>query len=194
MKNRLEPTDLATCLALVVLALGATSAVSAQRPSVAAEYEVKAAYLFNFASFVTWPAPAFASPASPIVIGVVGDSPLEEPLVRMVREEKINGRPIVVRRVARTDEMKPCHILFLGTNDSRQLARWLTELRDSPVLTVGEAEDFLNSGGMVRFVLTDNRVVFDVNLDATSRAGLRPSARLLRVARRVFGNMRGLVP
>ena len=179
-------------LALAVLALGAAPVVRTPPQSVAAEYEVKAAYVFNFANFVTWPASAFASPTSPVVIGVAGDGPLEEPLVRMIRGETINGRPVVVRRVARTDEMKPCHILFVGANESRQHARSLTELRNSPVLTVGEAEDFLISGGMVRLVVTNNnRVVFDVNLDAASRAGVRLSARLLMVARRVFGNTRG---
>ena len=179
-------------LVLAVVAFGAAPAVRAQQPSVATEYEVKAAYVFNFANFVTWPASAFASPTSPVVIGVAGDSPLEEPLVRAIQGETINGRPLVVRRVAHADDMKACHVLVSGANESKQMARSLAELRNSPVLTISDAEDFLNSGGMVRLVVTsNNKVGFDVNVDTMSRAGLKPNARLLKVARRVFGNIGG---
>ena len=177
-------------LILTVLSCGAMRGVGAEQSAVGAEYEVKAAYVFNFASFVAWPASAFASPTAPIVIGVGGDSPIEAPLLRAIQGEAISGRPLVVRRVARADEMKACHIVFVGANESRQLVRSLTELRNAPLLTISDAEDFLSSGGMIRFVVAgENKVGFDVNLDATSKAGLKPSARLLKVARRVFGNV-----
>ncbi len=176
-------------LILAVLTLGAGRVAGAEQSS-AAEYEVKAAYVFNFANFVTWPASAFASPTAPIVIGITGDSPIEGPLLSAIEGEAIDGRSLVVRRVARPDEMKECHIIFVGANESRQPVRALTELRYAPLLTVGEAQDFLSSGGMIRFVVaSNNKVGFDVNLDATSKAGLKPNARLLKVARRVFGNI-----
>ena len=176
-------------LILAGLALDARRVAGAEQSS-AAEYEVKAAYVFNFANFVTWPASAFASPTAPMVIGVAGDSPIAGPLLRAIQGEAIGGRSLVIRRVARADDMKECHIVFVGANESRQLVRSLTELRNAPLLTIGDAEDFLSSGGMIRFVVAGNdKVRFDVNLDATSNAGLKPSARLLKVARRVFGTV-----
>ena len=175
---------------MITVAFGAASLVRAQQSPLASEDEVKAAYLFNFASFVAWPSTAFASPSAPIVIGVAASSHIEAPLLREVQGEAIGGRLLIVRQVTRADDMRECHIVFIGAAESRQFVRSLAELRQSPLLTIGDAEDFLSSGGMIRLIVArDNRVGFDVNLEATSNAGLKLNARLLKVARRVFGSV-----
>ena len=171
-------------LIAALLSVCALGAAGAQRASPATEYEVKAAYVFNFLSFVTWPASAFASPTAPIVIGVVGDSPLMEPLRRVIQGEVVNGRPLEARRIDRVEDIQECHVLFTGAKGPRRQPT----TPSAPLLTVGETDDFLPSGGVVRLaVTTDNRVVFDVNLEAMNRASLKPNARLLKVARRVVG-------
>ena len=170
------------------LAFGSVSVAGAQRGPLAQEYEVKAAYVFNFASFVTWPPSAFASPTAPILIGVLDNSPMTDPLVRAIQGELIAGRPIEVRRGASVDDIKACHILFVGARETKHLAL----LQNAPVLTIGEAADFVPSGGMIQLVVTsDNKIAFDVNLDAMNRVGLRPNARLLKVARQVVGRVKG---
>lgn len=168
----------------LVAVLDLSSGLYAADQAVAAEYEVKAAYVFNFASFVTWPPAAFASPDSPIVVCVRGGNPIEEPLSRVTRGESVNGRPLEVRRFEHATEAKACHMVFTGL-EARDVAPATSSL---PLLTVGEAAEFLESGGMVRLMVsTDRKVGFEINVDATTRAGLSLNARLLKVARRVVG-------
>ncbi|MCX6362013.1 MAG: YfiR family protein [Armatimonadetes bacterium] len=171
----------------MVMAAAATTPVVAQAPRVASEYDVKAAFLYNFAGFVSWPASAFPTAGSPFVVGVLGEDPFAGRLESTIRGETINGHPMVYRRVTGLDQMRACHILFVGTSELARHADVLSDLRGSPVLTVGESEQFLGSGGMIRLVVVERRVGFEVNLSAASKSGIRPSGRLLKVARRVIG-------
>lgn len=148
------------------------------------EDEIKAAYLYNFTKFVDWPAVAFQRTSDPLVMCVAADASFSRAVDRIIAGETIGGRPL--RLVpAETDTVARCHVLFIGRGGPERLSRLIAAADKAPVLTVSDAPRFLQQGGMILFVLENNRVRFDVNLRAAERAGLRVSSKLLRVARRV---------
>src|SRR5262245_272963 len=156
-----------------------------QAPSV--EGEVKAAFLYNFVQFIQWPGQAFTDRETPFTMCVAGD-PFEGILERTIEGETLNGRRIVVRRLSPSDNIRECHLLYLGKLESRRSAEivaaanhvFVTDGR--PILTVGESEDFISAGGMIRFTEVGHRIRFQINPDAAERVSLRLSSRLLRVA------------
>ncbi len=161
-------------------------AISAQAQSVQApEYEVKAAFLYNFAKFVEWPPPAFAQASAPLRICVLGQDAFGDTLSRIVQGKSISGRTIVNQRLQSPAQARPCHILFLGGSDPEALNQALQSTRDLPVLTVGESDDFLTLGGAINFVLEQERVRFEINLAAAEGHHLKLSSKLLAVARAV---------
>jgi len=145
------------------------------------EYQVKAAFLLNFAKFVEWPANAFAAPDAPISICILGDDPFGGVLDQIVEGESIDGRKIAVRRMKRPSASPACQIMFVSKSEKAFSA---SELGPG-VLTVGEGEGFLAHGGVIAFVIEDRRVRFDVGKSAAEKAGLKLSSKLLRVARAV---------
>lgn len=171
------------CLRLAVLFfLVITQAAAADAP-VAGEYQVKAAFLFNFAKFVSWPEETFATPESPIAICVVGPNPFDGTLTETIGERTVRGRPVVVRAIAAPAEAVECQIAFFA--DSELAAGLARRLAPKPVLTVGETDGFTRDGGIVAFRLEESRVRFEINPDAASRAGLRVSSQLLNLAKLV---------
>jgi hypothetical protein len=147
------------------------------------EQRVKAAFLFKFASYVEWPPGAFSTPASPLLIGVAGNEALAQELSRVVAKRSLNGRPVSVLRVHEGEPLSGLHILFI---DNSQAGR-LRELRPQrrPVFTITDAQNGLEQGSVINFVVVDNRVRFEISLDAARRSGLRIGAPLLSVAMRV---------
>ena len=145
------------------------------------EYQIKAAFLYNFARLVDWP----RAPAGPVVIAILGQDPFGEVLDRAINGKTIGGRPLIVRRQLRTAELKDCRILFVASSEKKRVAPILSGLRGAAVLTIGEFEGFLEQGGGVNFTVENDRVRFDVNLRAAREAGLQISARLLNLARLV---------
>lgn len=186
-RSRLR-TDRLFALFIVVVELLAGSVAPARGQSPPTEYEIKAAFLYNFAKFVEWPADAFSDSRAPIVVGIVGEDPFGSVLDGMVFGKTVNGRGLVVRRMSEGAELRSCHILFISSSHQKHLARILESLKGSGVLTVGEVDRFTESGGAIRFVLDENRVRFEINLDATGRARLKLSAKLLALARRVIAD------
>jgi hypothetical protein len=164
---------------------GSLSDLRTQNPP-PGEYEVKAAFLFNFAKFVEWPPDAFSGPDSPLVIGVIGEDPFGETLERTVAGKQAQGRPMEVRRWRRVEAVETCHILFVGDSQSEGSRSLVGEMSQRPVLTVGESETFAGQGGIIRFVLESNRVRFEINHQSAIRAGLRISSRLLALASHVW--------
>ena len=167
-------------LALWLLA-GAAGAQPA-RVDVRLEVQVKAAYLVKFAGFVEWPATAFARPDSALVIGVAGNDDLAAQLEQVVAGRSVGGRPLAVRRVGRGDSPAGLHVVYAAGVESAAL---LASARGLPLLTVSEAAD--TSTGMVRFLVVDERLRFEVALDQVAPSGLKISARLLAAALRVTG-------
>lgn len=168
----------------VLLLLMATAAAGADARK-DLEYQVKAAFLFNFAKFVEWPADAFTDPQDPVAICILGKDPFGESLDQVVRGETVNGRPLAVRRPRQAPEARDCQILFLGSMERQRQDEILTAVEGASILTVGEGDGFLTGGGVIRFVLEQNRVRFDVNLDAAEANRLKLSSRLLSLARAV---------
>jgi YfiR/HmsC-like len=158
----------------LVLALAASAVLHGQE--VALEYRVKAAFLFNFAKFVEWPAEA---DGGPLQICVAGRNVFGDALADTVRGENINGRPLAVRVIL---EPEPgCHIIFIPRGAAS--AAYLRAARGTPSLTVGETRDFIAQGGIVNFTLDGTSVRFEIDPEAAERSGLRISSRLLRLAR-----------
>jgi hypothetical protein len=142
------------------------------------EYDLKAAFLFNFTRFVEWPRGA---PDVPFCIGVAGQDPFHGALEQAVTGRSAAGRAIVVRRL-RTGDEAACEMLFIAGTDLYKARTMLVRLRGSPVLTVGEAPGFCRAGGIIEFSVQDRRVRLSVNLDAAQRAHLQISSKLLGVA------------
>ena len=141
------------------------------------EYEVKAAYLYNFAKFVTWP----SDNAGPITICVMGKDPFGSTLDETVQGKNVRGQSFQVRRLRLLDQPQGCQIAFLAASDN---AWEQTVHRDNwlGILLVGEGYAFVKQGGMIGLVLRDGHVRFDVNLDALARSHLEVSSKLLQMA------------
>ena len=144
--------------------------------------QVEAVFLFYFSQFVDWPPAAFAGDRSPIVIGVLGDDPFDGSLDQAVAGEQVNGRPIVVRRLQSIAQADGCHILYISASEAAQLPQILSTLKGRNVLTVSDLDNFVASGGMIRFVLNDQHVRLRINARAAQAAGLTLSSKLLRAA------------
>lgn len=151
------------------------------------QQQVEAAYLYKFGNYVTWPDTAFAAPDSPIVIGVAGSDPVADDLTAMVTGRTIGSRPIVVKRIREGDALSGVHILFIGSPKATQSGGLFESSRGRPILVVTEGKDGLVLGGAVSFVVIDDRVRFDVSLDAVEESGLKLSSQLLSVAHAVSG-------
>lgn len=155
-------------------------AMPASTPS--PEYQVKAVFLFNFAQFVEWPAPAFAGGNAPLVIGVLGEDPFGAYLDGLVQNEKIGEHPMVVRRLPDADMAADCHILFLSGSLTGRTEQIIHQLKGRGVLTVGDTDNFSRLGGMVRFVTENGKIRLRINVTAAKAAGLTISSKLLRWA------------
>jgi len=152
------------------------------------EYQVKAAYLFNFLKFVEWPDESFADPLAPIVIGVVGEDPFGNALPQVVIGKTVQGRDLVIRIYHAGEDLRGAHILFISASERKRLPMILSSLRGSSVLTVADTSGFLDAGGMIQFLNENGRVRFAINMDATGRAKLKMSSKLLSLAKVVGGN------
>lgn len=172
-------------LSLVLLVCSSTNELRAQTKNRSLEYEVKAAFLFNFTKFVDWPSTAFASPDAPITICIVGSDPFGAILDQTVEGETVSDHEIQVRRGLQGDELRSCHILFISGSEREQCARIFSSLHGSSVLTVSDLSGFVDAGGMIEFVLESGKVQFEINAVAAETAGLKLSSRLLRVAKEV---------
>lgn len=186
-KNNSQPLSGGGCIALrilcglfccVVCCLSACADASK-------EYQIKAAFLFNFTKFIEWPAAAFADDSAPIVIGVCGSNPFGAELHNIVEDRKINGREIVVKTVDTAAEAAKCHVLYFSAAANGSLAQMLPALEKTAVLTVGESERFTSAGGVINFVLEADKVRFEINSAAADKAGLKISAQLQKLARTV---------
>lgn len=147
------------------------------------EYQVKAAFLYNFAQFVDWPATAFANDRSPLVIGIFGADPFGGELDQTVRGKTHNSHPLAVKQLRSLSEAtNSCHILFISPSEKKRLPEIFTSLGSASVLTVGETERFIESGGMINFILVGTKVRFQINDAAAKHAGLKISSKLLNLA------------
>jgi hypothetical protein len=175
------------CLGLTLLAWETAWCAPVQSQSPPSDYDVKAAMLLNFVRFTDWPADAFTSEQAPFVIGVVGKDPFGAVLDNTFSGKSVKGRSFVVKRLTADQNLKSCHLLFVPASEKRHQRDLLDKLRGAPVLTVGETYDFRDHAGAVQFVLKDNSVGFNINLNAAKAGRLHISSNVLRQAEGVWG-------
>jgi hypothetical protein len=180
-KLRFEETTRfgATRMLLLCLSLASSSSAQQAQPS---EYQIKAAFIFNFAKFVEWPAAAFADEKSPLCIGVFGDNPFGADLERFIRDKTINDHPLTMRECPTLEEAKKCHILFISASEKTRLREIFKTLQGANVLTVSETDGFTEMGGMVNFVSEGNKIRFQIDDGSAKSVGLKISAKLLSLA------------
>jgi hypothetical protein len=147
------------------------------------EYEIKAAYLLNFANFVDWPGAANADPRTPLRLCLLGSDPLSSALSRMVADNLTRGSSVLLRRVSRTGPVSDCQILYISPSESKFVPQIIASLRSASILTVGESDQFAAQGGMIQLTVEDNRIRFKINPTAVEQARLHMSAKLLALSK-----------
>jgi hypothetical protein len=151
------------------------------------EYEVKAAYLYNFGRFVGWPSEAVSVQAGSFQLCVLGKDPFGPALHKTISGETIEGKYVVAKQVLSPQGAADCREVFISSSEDGQLDAILSALDADRTLTVSDLPDFTERGGMIEFVSQSNRIRFQVNLAAARRAGLTLSSQLLKVATKVIG-------
>ena len=161
--------------------------IRASHPS---EYEVKAAYLYNFGRFVQWPNDIPSSRVDQFPICVLGADPFGPALDVTISGEKIGGKSVVARRISEIGTATTCRVLFISSSEDKRVKEILAAAEKLSILTVSDIPRFIEDGGMVQFILADRTVRFAINLDAAQQARLNLSSQLLKVAVQVKGNPR----
>jgi hypothetical protein len=177
-------------LMLIGLFAGTATAVLAQAEALE-EYQVKAAFLYQFTKFIEWPAEAFPDANAPFSICVAGVDPFGNILNQLLQQKTVGQRRLELRRSTHKKDLQGCQILFISASERKRFPAILTKVKGSPVVTVSESDRFMQAGGAINFFLSEERVRFDINLGATEGTGLKVSSRLLSVARTVLKAQRG---
>jgi hypothetical protein len=170
--------------AAAVLASLACETLYAQHP--VSDDNLKAAFALNFAKFTEWPAERLADQSGKLALCVTGERTAARDAYAALAGKSVQGRTVEVRWVGTRAEALGCWVLVVTERD-RAVGDWLRAVKDQPILTVGDAEQFVESGGMLGLFLADNRMRFDANLDVARGANLRLSSQLLKLARSVKG-------
>lgn len=164
----------------ILLAINNLSVSAQTQPS--REYQLKAAFLFNFTRFVEWPKSSLPTDDVPLVIGILGSNPFGYFLEEIVAGEKVNGHPVVIHQYKSTEEIKACHILFINISETKKQEQAISDLKTRNILIVSDDKYFLDNGGMIRLFTKNNKIKIEVNLEASKAANLIISAKLLRLA------------
>lgn len=173
---------------LMAFALIAILLVSRATAQTLSEQQIKAGFLLNFTRFVEWPPKAFAAHETQIVLCIVDEPSIFTALAGSVSGMNVDRRAVSVRQMKWNEDLRSCNVLFLSLKNERHTARVLQSLHGSSILTVGEQENFLESGGMIRFLVQENHVKMDLDLDAAAAEQLKVSARLIAVSHLVSGD------
>jgi hypothetical protein len=175
-----------TCAAGRFLALAlALGVFLASLASAQDEYQVKAAFLYNFAKFIEWPARSYAAPGDPIVICILGQNPFGDALSETVRGKVWAGRPFAVRLISELPPKSKCQIVFVPSSDRQLFRSMVASLKGGAILTIGDTPGFIDDGGIINFKLEDGKIRFDVNMEAAGQAQLSISSKLLSLAQSV---------
>jgi hypothetical protein len=167
------------------LSLACALSMSSPQASLAAssaEYEIKAAFVYNFAKFVQWPAAAFEQAQSPVILCLIGQDPFG-PALEGLEHKLAQGHEVQVRRQVRVEDARSCHILFIAQSERTRLRSILRALAGASVLTVSDLDRFAESGGVIGLYDEDNKVHFSINLDQARRASLQINSQLLKLAK-----------
>jgi len=171
----------APCL-LIFLTLASLAAVP--RPSHASqqdefqEYQLKAAFLYNFAKFITWPSNAFPTANAPLTIGILGEDPFKELLSDVLLDKTVGGRQLAIKHFKAGDVVEGCQLLFISRSEKERAASTLASLQGKSILTVSEFDHFANQGGMINLIVVDKSVRFEINPETAEKARLKISSKL----------------
>ena len=163
------------CLLLLLLMAGPAFAQKAS------EYQVKAAFLFNFSKFFEWPAETLGQAGDPFVIGVLGTDPFGSSLKETIAGEKVMDHPMIVKRFNNAEEVDRCHILYI--NVPGKTSEVLNALRGKSILTVSDDNEFTRNGGVIKFFTENEMIHFEINIHAAKEVNLSVSSKLLRIAK-----------
>lgn len=156
---------------------------AARVPEPTREYVVKAAFIYNFIQFAEWPADSFSDASSPFVIGVIGSDPFDHALEAAIEGKSVGGHPMVVKQLNSVQEIDQCRLLFVPAAQDDQLANIFNRVAEQPILTVGESDNFPWAGGVIRFYMDENKVHFEISPEAASKARIRLSSKLMKLAK-----------
>ena len=174
---------LARGLGVALLAVGVAVGLSpGTRAQTSHEYEIKAAFLYNFVKFVEWPNEALPETSDTITVCVLGDDPAGEAL-ESINGKTVKARRLAVRRLQPIKGIESCHVLFMSSSQESRVPQVMQNLHGSSVLTVGEMERFIPAGGIINFVIERNKVRFEISPSGAERARLKLSSQLLSLAR-----------
>jgi len=152
-------------------------------PPPSVEHHAEANYLFHFTEFVEWPKASLPDPQAPLVIGILGGNPFGDQLSQAGAAHRVNGHPIVIRRLTPLSDLKTCQIVFINRSVAFRLPLILYSLSGGHTLTVSDAPGFASAGGMIQFFVEDGKVRFGINRQAVDNAGLKMNSQLLILAK-----------
>jgi hypothetical protein len=170
-------------LVLVLLCMCTEGGLKGMAWSAPQEYQVKAAFLMNFAKFVDWPPAAFPNDQAPFVLGIVGEDPSGGAL-EALNGQVVKNRTIKVQHLSGMSGWQACHILYIGPSEGARLQSIIREIGTAPILTVSDGvEQFAQQGGVINFLLVDNKIRFEINVTVAKKAGLSMATQLLQVGK-----------
>jgi hypothetical protein len=181
----------ALSLAVLLIAISGAPPKVVGGSSGTSEYDVKTAFLFHFAQFVEWPPEAFKDTNSPLTYCTIGEDPFRGALDESLKGKSIGNRPLRVQHLQQLEQIEGCQVLFIATAEKKRQGEELASAEGHAVLTVGETEHFAQQGGIIGFCLEQNKIRFEINLEAAGKAKLKISAKLLTLAKTVIGTPRG---
>lgn len=144
------------------------------------ERQLKAAFIYNFAKFVSWPASTFKDAQAPVSICLIGNDPMKSSFDDL-STKRIEGRPLNMRQIASLDQMQGCHILFISASVKDNLPKIMEAATKMSILTIGDTKGFADAGVMINFVFKDNKIAFEINPAAADKASLKISSKLLKL-------------
>lgn len=147
------------------------------------EDEVKAAFVYNFAKFVEWPAGKINEH---INLCILGDSPLGFSALKAIDGRTAQEKQLVTKLLNKSDDLKECHIVFIAASERNKAAQLLKSAHQQHALTVSDMDGFAKAGGAIGLMKTDEKIRFEINLLAAKEAGLVISSRLLSLALTVY--------
>jgi YfiR/HmsC-like len=157
--------------------------MSSAQSSPPGEYQLKAAFLFNFAKFIDWPPASFTNPQASFSICILGADPFGSAMDELLQGKTIGDRRVSVQRSHQIADMRHCQMVFVSSSEKARVREIIEGLKGTNALVVGETEGFAAAGGAIQFAIEDNHVRFLINTDAAERAGLKVSSKLLSLAR-----------
>jgi len=200
MKNRVHNISVLILAMFVLLTGGSITAKAEGNAGSTQEYQIKAAFLYNFVRFVDWPNEQTADGNEPISIGIVGNDPFGNAF-ESLKDKTVKGRKVIINRFRsfadleksdsqnesqkQIEAIRRCHLLFISSSEKSKMNEIIKLLNSSPVLTIGETCGLLKAGGIIRLLMEDKKVRFEINLDAAERVNLKVSSQLLRLAKKV---------